>query len=274
MKRAPETYSITALKRGLRLLAIVGSRTEAVSAQELAVAAGLHASTVHRFLVNLESEGFLTHDSHAGGYRLGPMCVMLGRSALESLDVRRASLPILREINRETRETVHLTVRHDLRAVYVEKFDSLEPLRIFSQVGRSVPLYCSGVGKVLLAFSPEAERAALLARIELKRLTPRTLTSLPKLEAELDQVRRQGYALDLEENEKQIRCIAAPIWDHSGRAVAAFSITGPATRMPKTRLMQLAPTVIEAGQRISAALGYNAVPASNGRALYAAVSLA
>ena len=216
---------------------------------------GLPVSTVHRFLVNLESSGFLNYSAE-GTYHLGIACFSIGQAALGQLDIRRLSLPHLRELNQHTRETIHLTVRHGLTAVYVEKLDSPEYLRIHSRIGVSVPLYCTAVGKVLLAYMPPEEQQAVLPQIELKRLTPNTAGSLQELQTELQRVRKNGYACDLEEHEPHIRCIAAPIWDHLGSVQASLSITAPVVRMPVSRLRQLAPMIQEAGLRISRELGY------------------
>src|SRR6185312_12165297 len=146
-------YSITALQRGLQLLTLVGGSAEALSAGDIVRRSGLHPSTVHRFLTNLEIAGFLVREDSSHGYQLGPICITLGRAALDRLDVRRICLPYLQELNRTTRESIHLTVRQQMTAVYVEKMEALEPLRIFSQVGARVALHCTGVGKVLLAFA-------------------------------------------------------------------------------------------------------------------------
>jgi IclR family acetate operon transcriptional repressor len=252
----PPRYNITALRRGLKLLVLVGEAQKPLAAGEIARLSNLHASTVHRFLVNLESAGFLRREDSNGRYQLGPACVSLGRAALDRLDVHRISLPHLQELNRLTRETVHLTVRQDLTAVYVEKLESPEPLRIFSQVGAAVPLHCTGVGKVLLAYEKPEELKLLLPRLSLTRSTPNSLSSLQELEAELSRVRRQGYAMDMEEYENHIRCIAAPLWDHAGQVKAAFSVTGPATRMTRARLRQLIPVVTRVSQDVSRQLGY------------------
>jgi IclR family transcriptional regulator, KDG regulon repressor len=253
----PSRYNITALHRGLKLLALVGGAQKPLAAGEIARLSNLHASTVHRFLVNLEAAGFLRREDSSGKYQLGPACVSLGRAALDRLDVHRISLPHLQELNRLTRETVHLTVRQDLTAVSVEKLESPEPLRIFSQVGAAVPLHCTGAGKVLLAYAKPEELEAVLPRLVLSRCTPNSISSLQELEAELNRVRRQGYAMDMEEYENHIRCIAAPLWDHAGQVKAAFSVTGPATRMTRARLRQLCSLVIKVSRDVSKQLGYD-----------------
>ena len=170
--------------------------------------------------------------------------------------MRRASLPYLQELNRQTRETVHLTVRNALSAVYVEKLDSLEPLRIHSRIGASVPLHCTAVGKVLLAYLPAAEQAAVFNELVLRRFTENTVSNLQELQTQLTRVRKDGFACDLEEHEPHIRCVAAPIWDHSGAVNASLSVTGPAVRMAATRIKQIAALISKAGQKISAELGY------------------
>jgi IclR family transcriptional regulator, KDG regulon repressor len=249
------TYNITSLQRGLRLLQLFSSAEHGLAATQVAKLSGLPVSTVHRFLMNLESAGFLNCALN-GTYRLGMACFSVGQAALSQLDIRRRSLPYLQELNRQTRETVHLTVRHGLSAVYVDKLDSPEPLRIFSRIGAAVPLYCTAVGKVLLAYLPEPEQVQALRQLELRRHTPNTVGNLQELKAQLLKVRKNGFAWDLEEHELHIRCLAAPIHDHTGAVNASLSITAPLVRLSITRLRQLAPLVQEAGRKISGELGY------------------
>jgi DNA-binding IclR family transcriptional regulator len=249
------SYNITALQRGLRLLQLFSESQHGLTAKQVAGRSRLPVSTVHRFLANLDSSGFL-HCSGDGVYHLGIACFAIGQAALGQLDIRRVSLPYLQELNRQTRETIHLTVRHGLAAVYVEKLDSPEQLRIHSRIGAAVPLYCTAVGKVMLAYMADDERERVLPQLGLKRLTPNTVGNLQELEAELYRVRKNGYACDLEEHELHIRCVAAPIWDHAGGVNASLSITAPVVRMAVTRLRQLAPLIQTAGLQISRELGY------------------
>lgn len=262
MARGKRTYTITALQRGLQLLTLFAGAERGLTATEVAKRSGLPVSTVHRFLANLETSGFL-NCSEEGIYNLGVVCFGLGHAALAQLDIRRLSVPYLRELNQTTRETIHLTLRHGATAVYVDKLDSPEPVRIYSRIGASVPLYSSAVGKVMLAYMQPQERDHLLSQVQFKRFTPNTIGSIQELLAYLQKVRRQGFAYDLEENEPHIRCIAAPIWDHAGGVNAALSITGPAVRMSNARLRELAPLVKQAGLKISSELGYQPVRPSD-----------
>jgi DNA-binding IclR family transcriptional regulator len=248
------SYNITALQRGLRLLRLFSESPHGLTAKEVAGSSRLPVSTVHRFLANLESAGFL--NCSGGTYHLGFSCFAIGQAALGQLDIRRVSQPYLQELNRQTRETIHLTVRHGLSAVYVDKLDSPEQLRIHSRIGAAVPLFCTAVGKVMLAYMPDEERDQVLPQLGLRRLTPNTVGNLQELEAELCRVRKNGYACDLEEHELHIRCVAAPIWDHCGAVNASLSITAPMVRMAVTRLRQLAPLIQTVGLQISRELGY------------------
>ena len=255
--RPKRNYDITALQRGLQILHLFSGSPRGLTAKQVATASKLPVSTVHRFLSNLVSAGFLNRDAE-GTHCLGIACFSIGQAAAGQLDIRRLSLPYLRELNQQTRETGHLTVRHGLSAVYVEKLDSPEPLRIYSRIGASVPLHCTAVGKVLLAYLPPDEQQRVLPQLELNRLTANSVGNMQELKTELFRVRKNGYASDLEEHELHIRCVAAPIWDHTGSVQSSLSITAPAFRMPVSRLRQLAPQIQAAGLKISAELGYRA----------------
>lgn len=253
--RPKRNYDITALQRGLQLLHLFSESPRGLTAKQVAALSRLPVSTVHRFLANLITAGFLNRDGE-GTHHLGIACFSIGQAAVGQLDIRRLSLPYLQELNQQTRETIHLTVRHGLSAVYVEKLDSPEQLRIHSRIGASVPLHCTAVGKVMLAYMPEDEQERVLPELDVKRLTPNSVGNLQELKAELFRVRRNGYACDLEEHELHIRCVAAPIYDHTGSVQSSLSITAPTLRMPVTRLRRLAPLIQEAGLKISAELGY------------------
>jgi DNA-binding IclR family transcriptional regulator len=255
--RPKRNYDITALQRGLRLLHLFSESPRGLTAKQVASLSRLPVSTVHRFLANLVTAGFLNRDGE-GTHSLGIACFSIGQAALGQLDIRRLSLPYLRELNQQTRETIHLTVRHGLSAVYVEKLDSPEPLRIHSRIGAAVPLYCTAVGKVMLAYMPEDEQQRILPDLNLQRQTSNSVGNLQELKTELYRVRKNGYACDLEENERHIRCVAAPIWDHTGSVQSSLSITAPTVRMPVARLRQLAPMIQRAGLQVSAELGYQA----------------
>jgi len=263
--RPKRNYDIAALQRGLRLLHMFSESPRGLTAKQVAALSRLPVSTVHRFLANLTSAGFLNRDAE-GVHHLGIACFSIGQAAVGQLDIRRLSLSCLRELNQQTRETIHLTVRNGAHAVYVEKLDSPEPVRIHSRIGATVPLYCTAVGKVMLAYMPADEQERIFPQLDLKRLTPNTVGNLQELRTELYRVRKNGFACDLEEHELHIRCVAAPIWDHTGSVQCSLSITAPTLRMPVTRLRQLAPMIQAAGLKISAELGYRPAVTAPGSA--------
>jgi DNA-binding IclR family transcriptional regulator len=256
MRLQKREYNITSLQRGLRMLQLLGQSGRGLPGSEIAKLSGLPVSTVHRFLVNLEAGEFLTRDD-LNNYHLGVACVSLGQAAREHLDIRKVSQVHLEQLNHSTRETVHLTVRHNLSAVYIEKLDSPEPLRIYSRIGASVPLYCTAVGKVILAYLSPKEQEKIVNQLDLRRFTRNTVGSIQELQAQLARVRKDGFAYDMEEHELHIRCIAAPIWDHTGAVNASLSVTGPAVRMSMVRLREIASLVRETGLRISRELGFS-----------------
>src|ERR1700735_1357353 len=193
MNNPKRNYDLTALQRGFPLLHIFSESPHGLTAKHVAQRSRLPVSTVHRFLANLEGSGFLNCGGD-GVYHLGIACFAIGQAALGQLDIRRVSLPFLQELNRQTRETIHLTVRHGLSAVYVEKFDSTEHLRIHSRIGATAPLYCTAAGKVMLAHMSTEEREPLLTQLSFKRFTPNTVGNLQELESPLNRIRKQGYA--------------------------------------------------------------------------------
>src|SRR5260370_21561216 len=181
MADAPKrSYNITALQRGLGLLQLFSESARGLTAKQVAVFSRLPVSTVHRFLANLEGSGFL-HCGGDGVYHLGIACFSIGQAALGQLDIRRLSLPYLQELNQQTRETIHLTVRHGLSAVYVEKLDSPEQLRIHSRIGAAGPLYCTAVGKILLGYNPQEDRKTILSPLVVKRVNPKNPGKRPEV---------------------------------------------------------------------------------------------
>ena len=249
------SYSIGAVQRCLHLLRLFGQAPDGLRAAEVVKLSGLPTSTVYRFLANLETAGFLTL-SNTAVYHLDIAALSLGQAALSQLNIRRLSLPYLKALNEHSHETVHLLVRQGLKAVYVEKLESPRLPNTISRIGISVQLYCTAVGKVLLAYLPTEVLTRVLPQIEPKSHTPYTISNTQELQIQLRRVRKCGYSFDLEENEPHIRCVAAPIWDHAGAVNASLSISGPAKRMPVSRMRDLAPVVQEAGIRISRELGY------------------
>jgi DNA-binding IclR family transcriptional regulator len=181
--------------------------------------------------------------------------VELGRQAIDRLDVRTAAKSYLKALARESGESANLVALVNGRATCIDIEPSASVLSATNNVGDMIPLHATAAGKVLLAFLPEAGRAKTLASDPLVAHTPHTLTDAKELEVRLQQIALNGYAIDDEESTMGVRCVAAPICDHRGRAVASLSVSGPTMRVTWESVPALADLVKKAAADISAALG-------------------
>jgi DNA-binding IclR family transcriptional regulator len=251
-------YTIRAVVRAVQLLEILRTADGGASLQELARGSGLAKPSTFRMIRTLEQIGLVERIPGQDRYRLGVRCLEFGQRYLEQIDFRREALPVMERLLAEFNETVHLGVLDDrLRVVYLEKLDSAHAVGLMmSRVGRTAPSYCTGLGKALLG-AHDGDPVTLLGdRGELQRFTKNTLCEPKALRTELARIRRRGYALDLEEHEPGVRCVAAVVPGSDGRAVAAISIAGPAHRMPKDLLEGgLAEAAISAAREIGRRIG-------------------
>lgn len=250
----PATGAAKTLIKALRILASVAAHPEGLTLSDLSRICRLPKPTAHRVLGVLVEGGMLRLEAD-GGYRLGPECLVLGTAFLENLDLRDRARDILTDLVERTGETCHLGVLDGMRVVYIEKVESPHPIRMASRVGRTNAAHSTGIGKALLAFSPEEQVDAIIAS-GLEQRTPRTITDPSRFRNELAMVAKRGYAIDDVENEEAIRCIAAPVFDHQHAVVAAISIAGPEYRLSLGRLVEMADDVRAAARELSRRLGF------------------
>jgi DNA-binding IclR family transcriptional regulator len=255
-ERAPGTrYRIQAIERAVAILNAFSAESPELGVTELAERLGLHKSTVHRFLVNLEAGGLVERNGRTARYRLGLRIFELGGLVLQQMNLWDEALPFLEGLVRESGETGHLAVLDGGEAIYIEKVEARRALRIPSAMGRGYPAHATSLGKALLAGLPPEALRRLVAERGLAGHTPNTITDLDVLETELQRVRDRGYAVDNEEYDDGLRCIGAPIHDHTGQVVAAIGIGGPVTRVTPARLAPLAELVMAAARGLSRRLG-------------------
>ncbi|MFJ6721265.1 IclR family transcriptional regulator [Streptomyces sp. NPDC091259] len=228
------------VERALRVLPALARGPAGLG--EVADVLGVHKSTALRLLRTLRAHGFVYRQPD-GRYRLGAALFALAAEAVEHLDVREIARPHLAELNRLTGHTVHLAVHQDDEVVYVDKVDSRYPVRVYSRIGRPVPLTVAAVGKVLLADLPAAEREALAARLDYPRHTARSTPDAAAFLRELALVREQGWAVDLGGHEESLNCVGAPVRGPDGRAVAALSLSAPDRAAEADALLALLPLV-------------------------------
>ena len=254
---AGRDYTVKSLVKALKILEVLAEGEEsAYTLTQLSRHLHLHISTVHRLLVNLVRHGLIEEASGSRGYQLSFKVLRMGLRVLDRLDFRLAAEPLLRELNQQTKETVHLAILQETRAISIEKFGSPQPVGLDARPGEVMPLHCTGVGKTLLAYQGRDLLNKVARTAGFPRFTPHTITSLANLKKELERIREQGYALDQGEAVEGLCCVAGPVFDHTGRVVAAFSVAGPATRITPPRLPEIAHLVCATSQQISFRLGY------------------
>ncbi|SDM71566.1 transcriptional regulator, IclR family [Fictibacillus solisalsi] len=247
---------VKSVSRALDIITLVSLKKGGMGVTEIAKQIDINKSSVYRILSTLVLYGYIEQDQETGRYKLGYKFLEVSSKLLESIDLRAEAKPFLQELEDETNEVVHLVVFDQGEVVYIEKLDGNETLRMHSKVGKRAPMHCTSVGKAILASLPASEVVEILQRKGMPRHTDKTITDKDLFLEELNQVRQRGYALDLEENETGITCIAVPIYDHLGMVVGAVSISGPTLRMTNERLEQLKPRMQKISKQLSARLGY------------------
>ncbi|MGH3004753.1 MAG: IclR family transcriptional regulator [Gaiellaceae bacterium] len=244
------------LDRALNVLLEVGRNGDrGLTLAECSAILGYSKPTTHRILRTLTRRDFLRVDKERGLYSLGITNLRLGMAFLERLDLRREALPVLRRLAAGTGETVHLGTLSGTEVVYIEKVESPQAVRMFSRVGDTMPAYSTGIGKAVLAFLPEDELDDHLPARLVPR-TERTIVDRDDLREELRRIRARGYSTDDVENEEGIRCVGAPVFDHSGRVAAGVSVAGPAQRVTPERFAELGELVRSQADAVSAAVGH------------------
>jgi len=244
---------IQSLARGLKILDILGQAQEGVSITELAETLGVDKGSASRLVATLVNYGYAEKDEQDRRFHLGPHVVPLSRTVLARLSLREVAKPFLRQLMERTGECVHLAVPAQGKVLYIDQVESPATLRVNAQVGTMNPLHCTALGKALLAFGD------LELPNTLEFFTPHTIIDPNQLRKSLEQVRTLGYAVDNEEFDLGVRCIAVPVFDFRGKAAGSIGISGPATRVTPERLPDLAASVVEIGKALSERMSFTRV---------------
>lgn len=224
---------------------------------ELGSIVGLHKSTVHRLLHTLLLRGYVEKNLVTDKYRLGLKLVSLGQARLESTEIRAEARPFLNELMELTQEAVHLCLWENGKVIYIDKVECRNAVLMYSRIGRVASIHCTGVGKVIAAFLPEEQVIKLANENGLHYRTEKTITDINELLKHYKLIQSKGYAIDDEEHDLGLRCIAAPVRDHSGNVIASISVAGPTTRVTMERVNdELAKIITETANKISVQLGY------------------
>ena len=249
---------IQSLARGLKILNLLEHARNGLGTTEVANQLAIDKSSASRLLHTLANYGFVEQDEDTARYLLGPQLVTLGQHLLNRITLRDHARPSLRELVEKTGECAHLAIQAQGQALYIDQAESTAALRVESEIGTLSPLYCTALGKVLLAFGS--------ARLpdELQPFTQRTVTDRSTLELQLAQTTARGYAIDDEEYNYGVRCVAAPVYNQRGALAGAIGISGPAGRVTLERIDEFGSVVKEVAAALSSRLGFAAGLRSGG----------
>ncbi len=259
-QNAPLTERESGAKLFTKMMAVLNCFTRTngqLTISDIVEKTGLPRTTVHRIVASLRDIALLDQNGRRQTYRLGLQMFYFGNVFMANLDLNTHAHPHILALHQLTGEVVHLHIFDGSQMVCIEREEMSENRLTTLTTIEAAPTYCTGVGKAFLAFQEPDLIARIASEEQLKPRTPKTLSTVPALEAELAKVRGQGYSVDDEENEIGVRCIGAPIRDSRGRVFAAISVSGTSDRMPLSRIDGLAPAVMRTAECISKSLGWD-----------------
>lgn len=227
---------------------------------EISERLGMDKATVHRLINTVKEAGYVNQNQENKKYSNSLKLLAMGNRVMEKTGVKRIARPWIEELAEKTGETVNLGIRVDNKIIYVDKLESCSTIKVGLGIGVSVPSYCSGLGKAILAYTPEEELQHIISSIHFEKFTDRSITDRSLLMEELHRIRDRGYAVDDEEYVDSLICIAAPIFDYHGNPVAAISVSSPKYRYDADRHLDFySGLVMDAAKKISSMLGYKKV---------------
>jgi IclR family transcriptional regulator, acetate operon repressor len=257
-----ERGGVQSVERTLDILEALVELGSEVGLVEVSQAVSLPLATVHRLLGTLIQRGYVKQNRQNRKYSLGFRALQMGSDMRQRFSLRLEARPFLQRLMQSCGESANLAVLDDGEIVYIDQAQSSRILRMFTQIGNRLPAHSTGSGKIMLAFSAPEVVEGVIRRYGLAERTPRTITDADEFRRELYRIRHNGYALDDQEHEEGVRCVAAPVRDESGQVVASLSVSGPVTRLSDRQVEQIIPEVVECGEKLSARLGYKPEPAT------------
>ena len=247
-------HGTAVLEKALDVLEAVARQPHGVSQASLSRSLGLPRTTLYRLLAKLVERGMLRHDPKRRVFALGFKCFELARQAYAKPDLVLAASPELRTLRDLTGETTYLAILDEHEALSIERYDGVHGKRSHSALGQRKPLHCTSQGKAMMAAMPATKRDALVKTLDLKPVTPASITDRRRLTTELKLTLARGWSIDDEEIVPGVRCVGAAVIDAQGDVRGAISVAGPAFRMTRARIEALGQEVAEAARRIGAQL--------------------
>jgi len=255
LKPKKDTHIIHSLDKGLHLLETIEQANNPVTLKYLWEKLGWDKATIHRLLVTLEKRGYLIRNAKTKEYALGLKIFGLYDSLKRKLDIQQITRPFLREISEETGESTHLVVAVGMNIVFIDRITSAETLSVNTQIGSQEPMYCTALGKIILANLDFADLSDYVPK-KMVKYTKNTLTNWVSLKKELKISKDRGYALDNEEYVDGIRCIASAIFNDVGAPIAALGISAPKYRFPDEKVEHYGHFINERADQISKQMGF------------------
>ncbi len=260
MKASRPKNLVQTIERVSSILDILAQNPQGISIRDISSKLNLPKGTTHRLLASLSYFGYVRQDPREKNYFLGLKFIELGQLLLSQIDLRKEAEPFLRDLSEKTKETVHLVILDRNEIVYIDKIEANQNptgLKMASRIGLRNPAHSCAVGKVLLSHLTKDELEKIIEEKGLPKRTENTITDPKKLMEHLKTVKIQGYAIDDEENEKGVRCVAAPIFNEVGKAIAAISISAPSFRVTKKMMQEvLSKEVMDTALKISHRIGF------------------
>ena len=244
---------VKAVLRTFTLLEKIGKNPD-MGLSELARETGIAKATAFRFMQTLKDLGYVQSLPGDEGFLLTMKLFQLGSSALEHQDLIKMAHPFLERLSDISHETVHLAIRDDAKIIYIDKIDSRFSLQMRSGIGRSAPLHCTGIGKVLSAWEPKERLEKILKGYDWTPYTEHTLTSEEDFFREMERIRQDGFAVDREEHEDRIYCLAVPVRNHTGAVIAGLSVSQPRFRLDEEKKKSIIAALLEESDKLSALL--------------------
>ncbi len=256
-KKSKKDYLIQSVVHAIDLLEAFKGESDEMGVTELSKKLGLHKNNVFRLLATLELKGYIEQDKQTGNYKLGVKVLELGQQFVKHLGLLRQAHPVMRELLAKCNENIYISVLRGSNCVYIDGVEANQVVKVTSRIGHRLPLHATASGKVLIAWENEDDILKIMPSEELKKFTPNTVTNRTELLNILAEVRKKGYATDMEELDIGVRCIASPIRDYTRKIVGALSISAPSIRMDDEKLYgYFANLVLEGAKEISHRLGF------------------
>lgn len=246
---------ILSVDKALLIIRLLAEKGREMKLTEISEELDINKSTLHGLISTLKHHGFVDQDGKTQKYRLGLYLIELGDIASKSLDIISITSPVIEKVSNQLQETVHIAKLDDFDIVYVDKKESNQSMRIYTSIGSRNPAYCTGVGKTMLAYLDDEVINKMLPD-KMESFTPNTIVDKQKFVNELKNIREKGYAYDNEEYSIGLKCVAAPIFNHEGKAIYGISVSGPAVRMTEEKIQESIKFIKEAALEISNKIGY------------------